>query len=65
MMNGEAYSSYPSEGEMLLVEGMEGIILVLEELFKVYDKLLSLKEYFGRQVMRLSHCGLGHSSIVV
>ena len=43
MMNGEAYTSYPSEGEMLLMEGVEVKILGLDSDVKVNNKHVSLK----------------------
>ena len=51
MMNGEAYSSYPSEGEMLLVEGCWVYILGFEEDFEVNSKHESLKGYYKKKLM--------------
>ena len=51
MMNGKAYSSYPSEGEMLLMEGMEVKILGLEERVKLNNKHENLKLFFKKLLM--------------
>ena len=51
MMSGEAYSSYPSEGEMLIVEGSMVKILGTEEDVQINNKHESLKEYFTKKVM--------------
>ena len=51
MMNGEAYSSYPSEGEMLLMEGQTVRILGYEKNVVVKNKHESLKSYFAKKVV--------------
>ena len=51
MMNGEAYTCYPSEGEMLLMEGFPIRILGFENNVVINNKHESLKEYYSKQVM--------------
>ena len=51
MMNGEAYSSYPSEGEMLLLEGKEVTILGFDSEVVVLNKHESFKNFFRKKLM--------------
>ena len=51
MMNGEAYSRYPGEGEMLLVEGKEVIVLGIDSEILVLNKHESFKNYFQKKLM--------------
>ena len=51
MMNGEAYSSYPSEGEMLLGEGMPVRILGFDSEVEVLNKHESFKNFFRKKLM--------------
>ena len=46
MMNGEAYSSYPSEGEILLQEGRPVRILGFDPEVVVLNKHESFKNYY-------------------
>ena len=46
MLNGEAYSSYPSEGEMLLKEGQEVRILGYDSEIMFLNKHESFNNYF-------------------
>ena len=46
MMNGEAYSSYPSEGEMLHKEDQKVRILGFESEVVVLNKHENFKNYF-------------------
>ena len=51
MMNGEAYSSYPSEGEMLLKEGARVEILGFDSEVEVLNKHERFKNYFHKKLM--------------
>ena len=51
MLNDEAYSSYPSEGEMLLQEGQEVRILGFDPEVLVLNKHESFKNYFRKKLM--------------
>ena len=53
MMNGEAYSSYPSEGEMLLLEGVPVTILGFDSEVEVLNKHESFKNFFQKKLMVL------------
>ena len=53
MMNGEAYSSYPSEGEMLLAEGVGVRILGFGSEVEVLNKHKSFKNFFRKNLMVL------------
>ena len=53
MINGEAYSSYPSEGEMLLLEGHEVTILGFDSEVEVLNKHESFKNFFRNKLMVL------------
>ena len=59
MMNGEAYSSYPSEGEMLLVDGVRVTILGFDSEVEVLNKHESFGNYFQKKLMvvYLDMCG--------
>ena len=46
MMNGEAYSSYPEEGEMLLMEGVGVRILGFDSEVVFLNKHQSFQNYF-------------------
>ena len=50
-MNGEAYSSYPSEGEMLLEEGKQVKILGSDSEVMVLNKHKSFKNYFQKNLI--------------
>ena len=51
MMNGEAYSSYPEEGEMLLVEGAPVWILGFDEDVVFNNKHKSFEHYYQKKLM--------------
>ena len=51
MLNGEAYSSYPSEVEMLLTEGMKVRILGFDPEVVVLNKHESFKNFFQKKLM--------------
>ena len=51
MLNGEAYSSYPDEGEMLLMEGKLVKILGFDSEVEVLNKHESFKNYFQNKLM--------------
>ena len=51
MMNGEAYSSYPEEGEMLLMEGGTITILGFDSEAVVLNKHKRFKNYFQKKLM--------------
>ena len=51
MMNSEAYSSYPQEAELLLVEGCEAFVLGIEEDVVIGNKHQCLEPYSGKKVM--------------
>ena len=53
MMNGEAYSSYPSEGEMLLMEGFPVTILGFDSEVEILNKHESFKNFFRKKLMVL------------
>ena len=48
MMNGEAYTSYPEEGEMLIMDGMPVKILGSDSEVVVLNKHESFKNYFQK-----------------
>ena len=50
MMNSESYSSYPSEAETLLMEGVGVYILGCEEQFKITNKHDSMKKFAGKYI---------------
>ena len=50
-MNGEAYSSYPSEGEILLIESCPVVILAFDASVNIKNKHQSLKDYYDKDVM--------------
>ena len=50
MLNGEAYSSYPDEGEMLLMEGKRVKILGFDPEVVVLNKHESFKNYFQKNI---------------
>ena len=54
-MNNEAYSSYPSEAEVLLSDGCDIVILAVD--FNVYieDKLANSIEYFNGKPLTVVH----------
>lgn len=49
-MNNEAYTSYPSEGEVLLQEGIPTWIMHIERNFAVDNKLSTWQKYNGKKV---------------
>ena len=53
MMNGEAYSSYPDEGEMLLVEGQKVRIMGFDSEVEVLNKHESFENFFRKKLMVL------------
>ena len=50
-MNGEAYSSYPSEGEMLLMEGIDVKIIGFDSEVVFSNKHESFNNYFNKKIM--------------
>ena len=51
MFNGEAYSSYPSEGEMLFEEGCCVKILGIDSEVEILNKHESFKNFFRKKLM--------------
>ena len=51
LMNSEAYSSYPHEAEMLLMEGVRGYILGFDEKFEISNKHEAMKQFNGKELM--------------
>ena len=60
MMNNEAYSAYPSEGEFLLSEGCGVNILAVERNFTIKNFHPSLDKYDGKvlTIVHLYHYSL-------
>ena len=48
VMNTEAYSSYPNEAEILIMEGALALILGYEEKFEITNKHESMKRFAGK-----------------
>ena len=51
MLNGEAYSSYPDEGEMLLMEGQQVQVLGFDSEVEVLNKHESFGNFFQNKLM--------------
>ena len=49
-MNNEAYTAYPAEGELLLPEGSEVIILKIEEGVKINNTHQGMKKYNEKSI---------------
>ena len=50
LMNHEAYTAYPSEGEMLLMEGCAVYVLAVEDGVRIHNKSETMKDYDGKSV---------------
>ena len=50
MMNHEAYTAYPSEGELLLMEGVRQRIFAVERGFKIENMNKSMELYNGKTI---------------
>lgn len=46
-LNNEAYTAYPSEGEVILMEGFAVTVLEVEKKVKVKNTFKSMKKYNG------------------
>lgn len=49
-MNNEAYSAYPSEGELLLMEGCPVWILAVESDIKIENTSKNFEKYNGKVI---------------
>ena len=50
MMNNEAFTAYPSEGELLFMEGHSVVVLAIEENLKIENLYESMQRFNGSTI---------------
>ena len=50
MMNNEAFTAYPAEGELLLMEGKDVLVCEIETGYKIQNKFQSMHKYNGQTI---------------
>ena len=50
MMNNEAFTAYPAEGELLLQEGFQVFVYGIEKGHKIENKYESMQKYNGQTI---------------